>query len=503
MAATPQTTPVFVRLLWIPPIAMVIPSMMALIERDHSTSRAFLYSALMVGLFTLFLEFTTRNSGDRSHARSQLFTLFATYSLMPIVLALPLTMAMPMSYAGAWFEMVSSITTTGGTLLDQGQYVPRAVHLWRGMIAWGGGLFALVTAVAVLAPMNLGGFEVRAPLDLRAATRSFAERSQYSDPATALWRYFKAVFPVYAGLTFTLFIGLMIAGDDEFVALMHAMAVLSTSGVSPVGGLTGASSGFVGEAMILLFFVFAIARSTMFPTVLGDRVVGPREDPELRLGLSILIVGFIVVYMRHWVASDVEAATIRDGFRAFWGTLFTAASFLSTTGFESENWFLAAFWSGLKTPGLALVGFAMIGGGVATTAGGVKLMRVYALSKHMQREVQHLILPHAVGGKGVYARRIRQQGAYIAWVLFMMFAMSLAVIMCALGLAGVSFETAMVLSVAALSNCGPLAMIATETPVSFANIPEGAQVVLAGAMVAGRLEALALIALANPELWRK
>lgn len=503
MAQARETTPVFVRLLWIAPAAMLVPSAMALIEQDHASSRAFFYSALMVGLLALILEYTTRSLSDRSHAGAQLLTLFATYSVMPLVLAVPVTMAMKVSFAGAWFEMVSSITTTGATILDQGQYVPRAVHLWRGLVAWGGGLFALVTAVAVLAPMNLGGFEVRAPLDLRAVTRSFSERAQNNDPGAALWRYFKAVFPVYSGLTLALFVGLMIAGDDEFVALMHAMAVLSTSGISPVGGLPGASSGIVGEAIILLFFVFALARSTMFPTVLGDRVVGARHDPELRLGLLILGVGFAVVYLRHWVASDVETASIRDGFRALWGTLFTAASFLSTTGFESEDWFLAAFWSGLKTPGLALVGFAMIGGGVATTAGGVKLMRVVALNQHMQREVQHLILPHAVGGRGVHARRVRQQGSYIAWVLFMMFAISLALIMCALGLAGVQFETAMVLSVAALSNCGPLSLIATQTPVSFAMIPESAQVILAAAMIGGRLEALALIALINPELWRR
>jgi len=61
----------------------------------------------------------------------------------------------------------------------------------------------------------------------------------------------------------------------------------------------------------------------------------------------------------------------------------------------------------------------------------------------------------------------------------------------------------MVLSVAALSTTGPLAAIAAETPISYAGIPDGAKIILAFAMVLGRLEALAIIALLNPEFWRR
>ena len=57
-------------------------------------------------------------------------------------------------------------------------------------------------------------------------------------------------------------------------------------------------------------------------------------------------------------------------------------SFLTTTGFESEYWGSSQAWSGLKTPGLILMGLCVLGGGIATTAGGVKLLRVYVLYKH-------------------------------------------------------------------------------------------------------------------------
>ncbi|MGJ8612346.1 MAG: TrkH family potassium uptake protein, partial [Octadecabacter sp.] len=76
-------------------------------------------------------------------------------------------------------------------------------------------------------------------------------------------------------------------------------------------------------------------------------------------------------------------------------------------------------------------------------------------------------------------------------------------VMLLLAFTGVQFETAMVLAVAALSTTGPLAAIAAETPISYAGIPDLAKAVLAFAMVLGRLEALAIIALLNPEFWRR
>lgn len=502
-AISAARAPVFVYLMWFSAGLMMFPAAMAVIERDFATSRAFVYGAMLVGFLSLLLTFATRSKRDRTQPREQLLTLVGAYAVLPVVLAVPLMMAVDVSLHEAWFEMVSAMTTTGATVLDQGQYVPRGAHMWRVLVGWFGGFFALVTASAVLAPMNLGGFEVRAPKSPQMIAGAGPGRQNSRNAIDQLIHFTFQFFPLYAGLTFLLFLGLMVAGDDEFVALCHAMSTLATSGISPISGLAGADSGVMGEMLIFVFFAFALARSTYRPTLLGAHRVRWIEDPEFRLGVVLILGAFGLLYARHWIGADVFEGDAADGLRAFWGTLFTAASFLTTTGFESQNWFLVAFWSGLQTPGIAMIGLAMIGGGVATTAGGVKLMRVYAMGQHMRREVQQLVLPHSVGSHVGHARQVLGQGAFIAWVLFMLFAMTMAASMVALALTGVQFETALVLTVAALSNCGPLSMVATESPLSFAYVPGSSQMILAIVMVAGRLEALAILALFNPELWRK
>ena len=85
----------------------------------------------------------------------------------------------------------------------------------------------------------------------------------------------------------------------------------------------------------------------------------------------------------------------------------------------------------------------------------------------------------------------------------MLFALSIVGVMVALSLTGVQFENAMVLAVSALSTTGPLAEIAAEDPISFSGIPDAAKIILALTMVLGRLEALAIVALFNPDFWRQ
>ncbi len=259
-----------------------------------------------------------------------------------------------------------------------------------------------------------------------------------------------------------------------------------------------------GEVMIVLFFVLAISRLSFSAGQFGEKDKGLWRDPEFKMGISLVLLVTAALFLRHfWGAIDGRSETSApEMFRAIWGAVFTVASFLTTTGFESRYWLGATDWSGLQTPGLALIGLALIGGGVATTAGGVKLLRIYALYRHSERELQRLVHPSSVGGGGREARRIRQQGAYISWVFFMLFALSIAAIMLLLSLTGVQFETAMVLAISALSTTGPLAEVAAENPISYAGIPDAAKVILAGAMVLGRLETLAIVALFNPEIWR-
>ena len=486
-------------------LAMLIPALHALAVQDHSVAQAFFYSSVL-GL-TLVLTIAMAMSGrveTKNNDIENLASLFLAYTLLPAYLALPFYEGLETtSFLNAYVEMVSSLTTTGATLFNAPDRLVDSLHLWRGLVGWLGGLLIWIAASAVLASMNLGGFEITVSNEPgQTATR--IDRFERASSARRLSQVTKELAPIYIGLTGALWIMLLIGGDSPVVGAIHAMSVLSTSGISAIGGLENASSGFSGEAVMFLFMFFALSRLTFSSDTINTTRSGLLKDPEFRIGLALIIGVPILLFARHWLAAfeDEQIENFAAAAHALWGGVFTVLSFLSTTGFESASWEQARNWSGLGTPGLVLLGLTMLGGGVATTAGGVKLLRVYALYLNGQREMERLIHPSAVGRASSSSRRIRRQGAFIAWIFFMLFALSLALVTIVLASLGQDLESALVLAIAALATAGPLTQSAVETPIHLIEMGNVAKLVFSAAMVLGRLETLAIIALFNPGLWR-
>lgn len=496
--------PIFVPIAGVAAVAMLVPALVGYGTGDVHSGQMFIQAAALLGLAVGLVGITMAERGRVETVRGQLLTLLAAYAVLPLALAVPHRMVVPdATFTGAWFEMISAITTTGAVIYDSAETVPLAAHVWRATVAWLGGLMAWVTAIALLAPMNIGGFEVRAPLlhSLRAAGNDPLRGS--IDPFARLIRFTRLLVPVYTSLTALAWIALLAAGEDQITALCHAMAALSTSGLSPIGGLGAGSAGLMAEVIVLGALVFALSRTTFARIQLGETRLTPLNDSELRLGIGLIVGVALLLFARHWIGSGEGSELTESWASALWGNVFTVASFLTTAGFVSSTWDSAASWSGLTTPGMALMGVAIFGGGVATTAGGVKLLRVYALSRHMQRELQRLVMPSSVGGDGRAARRMRKQGAIIAWIFFMLFALSIAAVTTTLTLIGLGFEEAMILTIAALTTCGPLVQVAGEFPLYYDTLPPAARAILGAAMVTGRLESLAIVALLNIDLWRR
>lgn len=483
-------------------VMMLVPAIHALALGDEDTARAFGWTGLLLATLGALVAIALSGRPAQRPARAQLLVLPGFYGVLPLLLAIPFAEATGTPYFAAYVEMVSSLTTTGFTVYDPSLLVAPA-HLWRGLVGWAGGLFIWVVAAAILAPMNLGGFEVGAS---GGAARGFAQLDRVgavAHPAERVGRFTLDIAPVYVGLTFLLWAALVAAGERPFVAICHAMATLSTSGISPVGGIEAGRSGVAGEVVIALFLVLALSRATFLPG--GSR--GLRRtvwDAELRLAAVLILGTSAVLFLRHWAGAADEGGVlnVRAALAALWGSLFTVMGYLTTAGFESVYWDAARDWSGAETIGPILVALSLIGGGVATTAGGIKLFRIYALAMHGARELERLSFPSSVGGSGRRARGIRRQGARIAFVFFMLFNLALALTTMALAATGLDFEHAVTLAAAALSNTGPLAQAGPVAPVAPADLGLAARLILVVAMVLGRLEMLAVVALLNPSLWR-
>ncbi|MEP3346118.1 MAG: potassium transporter TrkG [Litoreibacter sp.] len=486
---------------------MLLPAIQAFALDQHRIAQPFFYGAVLFSVFTALVALATYRQPIRNVARSQLLTLVAAYLVLPIMLAVPLHEARPsMSFFNAYFEMVSSMTTTGASIFDIPRLVPDPIHLWRGLVGWLGGFLVLVTAVAVLGPMTLGGFEVLRPnASAGGLPGSGAQLARATEPNERVVRYASQILPVYLSLTLAVWVVQVVTGTSSFQGLMVAFATMSTSGILPMPTLGDLNVNIGGEFVIFVFLFAAVTRQVLWSPVDKNYLPLLRNDAEMRVAVCFLFAVPLALWFRHFVGAIElnEEGDLVSAFRALWGAVFTVQSFLTTTGFVSSDWETARDWSALPTPGLLLAGLAIIGGGVATTAGGVKLLRFYALYKHGTREMGRLVHPSSIGSGGRLGRGMRREGAFIAWIFFMLFALSIAGTVTALAFTGLSFDEATIFALAALSTTGPLVHVALDDSATYAQLAVGTKALLIGAMVLGRMETLAIIALFNPDFWRR
>ena len=257
--------PLFLMIWGIASLSMWVPAIHAEIQKNHPVAQAYFYAGLLglVGVTLVALALGDRRS--RHGSLGQLLALLATFAVLPLFLALPFYEALQTTtYLNAYFDMVSALTTTGANLFDDPARLDDPLHLWRAQVGWMGGLVMWIAASAILAPLSLGGFEITARGQPGRAA-PLPDKSAGVDPRRRLLRITVTLAPVYAALTMVAWVVLLIAGESALTALCHAMSVMATSGISPVGGMSGSQGGMAGEAILFLFMFFFV----VFMNVIG------------------------------------------------------------------------------------------------------------------------------------------------------------------------------------------------------------------------------------------
>ncbi|HET7410941.1 MAG TPA: potassium transporter TrkG [Paracoccaceae bacterium] len=487
-------------------LGMLLPSLKAALEYDWLAARGFLSSGVVCLFAAAALAILFRPHGRHEQSRRELTTLLIAWAVLPCFAALPLVLVTPwIGTLGAWFEMVAAFTTTGGSVYRDALLVPESVHLWRGLVGWSGGLLTLVSAYAVLAPRRLGGFEVMSASELAAEGRAVDLRLPGAPFGNRLSRALRTILPVYAAMTAALALLFNALAEPGLVASVHAMSIVSTSGITPLPDGLATARSLPVELIAAVFLIAAASRFFYAGASQIGRRVDWRTDPELRLMGVLVGLATVALFLRHWVAAIESPALggVHAGLVALWGAAFTSLSFLTTTGFESAAWHATQDWSGHANPAMILLALCAIGGGAATTAGGIKLIRAYAMLCHAGRELTRIVAPHSVAGTGLGSRGLRREGAMIAWTFVMLFSLGFVAVLMLLTVTGMEFADALIAATAALSNTGPLFAQAAELPGGFARLDGAQRIILAAAMLLGRIETLAAIVLLHPESWAR
>ncbi len=477
---------------------------------DLDTSAVFAICAAGASLFGSALRMILMRH-PISVARSGLLALIVFYIVGPLVVAVPLAEIIPkFSLIDAYFEMSSAMTTTGASNILVIEDIPRTLVLWRSACAGLGGFVSLVAALAIFAPLSIGGFEVRAILDHQDTTQSGVALAaetligRRDAMQRAIWAARMLIIP-YLGMIVLCMMSLAAAGAPAFEAWCYALGAVSTTGFKVDAGGIAAYDSAIIEFVLVCFIVPAAIGVGVHQQALRGRLRAYREDPECRYMIIAIASVVTLIFVRHWLGAIETSSTdeVSAGIGALWGALFMAISYITTAGFESADWAGATSWSGLRTPGVILIGLAIVGGGAASTAGGVKLIRAALLAKHSINELARLTRPTEVRPIRSGSYRVTQGAMRIVFVFVMLYVMAVVGSALALTATGIGVIDALIASISVLSNTGPLLPLISEDANAYIGLTDAAKLMLCVGMIVGRMETLAVVALLSPRTWRK
>lgn len=469
-------------------VAATFPALVALLYGEGQAARAFLAGGLISAFAGGATLFALRGAVIRARRHELLLAMVMAWSIVPFFAAMPFLLSgATATFADAYFEAVSGLTTTGATIFPSVDALPRSIVLWRALLQWIGGFATLAAVIAVYPVLNIGGMQLFNNQLPHGEGESLFDRLR--GVVLATWQ-------VYLLLTLVCMILLWVTGTPFFDGFCLAFSTLSTGGFMPRDGTLSAYGNPLTAIVLIPFMALAALNFTLHRAFLDGRRKVYRTDPEVRRFLLLALVATVL-----FVAGLETGLGAGGGDFAFMESagigLFTAISMVSTTGFITGD---ASMFP--LTPVLLIMPLILIGGATGSTAGGVKLMRTWILTLHGDREFWLLAHPHGVVNKSYGGKPVSPEATASVWAFFILFVLSLCAITLALAAAGLDLQSATSAAAASLSNTGPaLALMSPDLPGYWA-ISEFGRWVLCLSMILGRLEVLPLLVLLSSAFWR-
>lgn len=465
-------------------LTMAVPLVFAWVGGDDALWAYHGSLAITLGAGAL-LFFTARRARRELQPRDGFLLVTLVWTVLPAFGALPLMFHLPgLSFTDAYFEAVSGLTASGGTVLTGLDRMPQSINVWRCFMMLIGGLGIIVLAVAILPLLGVGGSqlfkaETPGPMKDEKLTPRIAET------ARGLWL-------VYFTIATLCLLAYRAAGMGWADAFMHMCTTMGLGGFSPYDASIGHFNSPAVEAVAIVFMLAAGVPFAMYFVMWRRRSVASLlRDPESRAFLGLMAASVLGVALFLW-HSGVYASFAE----ALRHAAFNVISVATTTGYASVDY---ALWPAFAPVLMLFLGcFATCAG---STGGGVKMARALLLVKQSRAELVRIVHPRAVTpvtlGRTVVDSRVLQ--GVLAYMLIYGAVMTLATL--AMLASGLDVVTAFTAVVASLNNIGPgLGQVGPAA--NFQGLSDFQTWVCTGLMLLGRLELFAVLVLFTPAFWR-
>lgn len=378
------------------------------------------------------------------------------------------------SLANAWFESVSGFTTTGSTILNDIESLPKGILFWRSSTHWIGGI-GIILFVLLLLPRSS-----KSRINIYNAEISGLSKLNFQFKAR---KTIQVLAIVYIFLTFIETLLLWIFGMDLFDAINHSFATIATGGFSTKNMSIASFNSIAIEIIIIIFMLISGIHFGLIYGTFARKKDNIFSSNMVKAFLLVMLIGTIFVSVKLYLSG------MYDYPNSLRYAAFQVVSLGTTTGFANID---SAAWPIFTR--LILIYFTIQCAMAGSTSGGLKFDRVYIFFKILKKQLRLIRHPHGVfaikvSGKGVDHELERQTLVFLALYILTFF--TTTIILTAMNIDGM---TAFSASIATIGNVGP-GFGDVSSLGNFGSLPDAAKYVLSINMLMGRLEIFNILTL--------
>lgn len=439
----------------------LVPLGAAVVFQDYGI--ALRYLAVIAVLVTAWAASRSIAEPKRIQTNEALTIVALAFVLSPLLMTFPF-MGSGLSFANAWFEAISAVTTTGLSVTTDLAGKPATFLFARSWVQWYGGLGIVVLSIAIL-------------MGSQMPSRGLSEPLGGETLATTTRKHARQALVIYSALTVAGIALVWLISGNGGVAVNHVLAAVSTGGFSSFdNSLAGINSWYSRFAIIGISLCGALPLTLYALMFSGKWRAGVRDAELLALVSAVVLLALLLfLSLRFQTGMALQDAAGH--------ALFLAMSAQSTTGFATLD--LSAMDDSAK---LSMIVSMLIGGGVGSTAGGIKLLRLLILLRLVQVVLRRTTMPsHAVHYAKLRGKVLDAGAIQRVLILILLYVGVVAVSWFAFLVYGYAPIDALFEVVSATATAG------LSTGITAVDMPAFLKVVLCLDMLLGRVEIIALL----------
>lgn len=310
--------------------------------------------SLIVGVFFCIFSILKQNKDSNKNNNGSIVVLFIwLYSFF--VGALPFIISGQLNIIQSVFESVSGWTTTGLSVMDV-RNVPHIFLFYRSFMQYCGGLgFVMMIVMVIQGKQSMSLYNAEGHTD---------------NLVPNLGRTARTIFLIYISYLVIGVILYLTAGMGMFDAINHSMCALSTGGFSTQYESIKAYNNIMIEVVTVFLMLVGTTNFAVLLLIARRKFREASKVSEVRFMFILL---FIFVPLVTFSMISQMYYSFGEAFRT---GLFNVVSALSTTGFSNTSY---DYWPSFSL-GILIV-LMIIGGGIGSTSGGIKLTRIYLVMR--------------------------------------------------------------------------------------------------------------------------